>query len=186
MRTLFTILLFFVHATFAQSLDGDQKAYGQVEYRRPTVYLDYVCSDSKVVHVRMFNNTVWTLAVTADDLYYKTGKRVQLLNGAEFYVLPTLQPVSLQYRVDRFAEQSKIVKVPDHRTTHTSFTNWIASQDSFVFLVPKEYLDNDLKILVSFNYEWEVSKTGAIVSGPEHRVTFRGIDLPSKTRVCPK
>ena len=178
MRSL--VLIFFLLSgitAFSQTNNGESKADGQVESNRPTIYLDYVCQDKKKVRLRLNNNTIWTIAVRSDVLYYKTEKTVKLSNGKEFYTMPNNKAVSLQYRVDKFALPWKNVKVPQIAYADSGSINWIASADSILFSVPIEYLKEDLQIIVKFNYEWEVGKNGSIVSGPEHNVSFRGIDL---------
>ena len=177
-------LLFSAVSVFSQNGDVTLKADGQAKSNRPTVYLEYVCQDNKKIHLRMFNNTVWTIAVNSDELYYKTGKSVTLANGKEYYALPNDKEISLQYRVDKFALPTENVKIPKISYLDSASTNWIASGDSVLFSVPSQYLKENLQIFVRFNYEWEVTKNGSIVSGPEHRVSFRGIDIPDKTIGC--
>lgn len=186
MKKLIIVILFFFSALPVSPQNGNSglKADGQIESGLPTVYLKYVCQDNKKVLLRMYNNTVWPIAVSADDLYYRTNKVVKLANGKEFYAMPNDKIVSLQYEVDRFALPSKNVKVPTIYRSDSSWTNWIASNDSILFSVPIEYLEEDLMVFVKLNYEWEVSKKGVIVSGPEHRVLFRGIDIPEKQIPC--
>jgi hypothetical protein len=173
-------VLCLVLTAFSQTNSSSKNAVGQVRGNTPTVYLEYVCQDKKNIRLRLNNNTIWILAVSADELYYKTEKTVKLANGIEFYTMPNNKEVSLQYRVDKFALPEKNVKVPKIAYSDSSNTNWIASADSILFSVPNDYLKEDLKITVRFNYEWEVSKDGVIVSGPEHTISFRGIDLNEK------
>jgi hypothetical protein len=187
MKKLSLIIILLLHLTsFSQNENGELKVEGQMKSGKPTVYLEYVCQDKKKVFLRMYNNTIWAIAVSSDELYYRTKKTVKLSNGKEFYVIPNDKEISLQFKVDKFELPSKNVKLPKIVRNDTSFTNWIASDDSVLFSVPVEYLKEDLMISVSFNYEWEVSKKGIILSGPEHRVLFRGIDVPDKTLPCEK
>jgi hypothetical protein len=178
------IILVCTFSVFSQTKETELKAEGQVRYDKPTVYLEYVCQKNQSIWLRLFNNTVWTITVGSDELYYKTEKTVKLSNGLEFYAMPNNKDVSLRYNVERFALPAKKVKVPIIEHSDSFYTNWIASNDSVLFSIPLKYLKEDLQISVKFNYEWEVSKKGTIVSGPEHRVLFRGIDTPDKSTTC--
>lgn len=177
-------LLFLTTSAFSQINELQPKADGQLEAGKPTTYLEYGCQDKKNVQLRMFNNTIWAVAVNSDKLYYKTEKTVKLANGKEFYAMPNDREVSLQYRIEKFALPSENVKIPKVNYPDSSSTNWIASGDYVLFSVPIEYLRKDLQIFVKFNYEWELTKRGSIVSGPEHRISFRGIDLPVENPIA--
>ncbi|MFV0387900.1 MAG: hypothetical protein ACK5NT_04015 [Pyrinomonadaceae bacterium] len=179
-------ILFSVFTAFSQTTSSEFKADGQVKSDKPTAYLEYVCQDKKKIYLRMFNNTIWAISVESDQLYYKTKKVVKLSNGKGYYTMPNDVEVSLLYSVDKFALPWEKVKVPKIAYPDSSFGNWIASNDSILFSVPIEYLRKDLMVLVRLNYEWEVTTKGVIVSGPEHRVLFRGVDLPNSPTVCPK
>lgn len=56
--------------------------------------------------------------------------------------------------------------------------SWVASGNSIVFSVPREYLEKNLKIYTLYNYEWEIENStlkspGWVKSGePNHQVFF--------------
>jgi hypothetical protein len=180
-RFALVFILFLGFCVFSQD-----KSVGntQVKPEKPSIYLDYVCQSNDKIRLRMLNNTIWTIAVSSDELYYKTKKIVKLSNGKEFYTMPNDKEVSIRYRIEKNALPTKNIKVPEITYADSFFTNWISSDDSILFSVPIKYLKDDLQIFVRFNYEWEVSKNGTILSGPEHRVSFRGIDIPDKLKIC--
>ena len=181
----FLALLLAAAAVGAQG--GDELKYGgRVNPDRPTVYLGYVCQDKKKVYLRMYNNSVWHLIVTTDELYYPSKTPIKLRYGVNTYAAPNDREVSLQYRVEKWALPWEHVKVPEAPRPDNGFSGWIASQDSILFSVPAEYMRKDLQVFVTFNYEWEATKKGPPISGPEHRVSFRGIDLPDAATACEK
>lgn len=179
MKSLILILILIsTITTFSQSKNGEPKLVEKVKNNKPTVFLDYVCQDKTKVRLRMYNNTDWGISVGSDKLYYKTKKTVKLANGIEFYAMPNDEEVSLLYRVEKFALPSENVKIPKIAYFHSYSINWIAAADSILFSVPIIYLKENLQVFVRFNYEWETNDKGVLLSkAPEHRVSFRGIDL---------
>lgn len=188
MRKLNLILMLMLSAfsVFSQMRENGGDVPGQSKAGNPTVYVEYVCEDSNKVFLRMFNNTIWTLAVESDRLYYKTPKVVKLGNGTGFYAMPNDKEVSLNYFVEKFALPSKKVKLPKISYPDSVYGNWIAADDSILFSVPLDYLKADLQIFIYFNYEWEVTTKGVILPGPQHRISFRGIGLPDLKKTCSK
>lgn len=184
MRKLVVSILFVSLTAFSQSGENAGKLAPRVRADRPMTFLDYVCQDKKMVYLRMYNNTIWALAVKSDELYYNTKHSVKLANGKEFYAMPNDKVTSLQYRVDRFASPWEKVNAPKILPSDNGSMGWIASQDSVLFSVPLEYLRDKLEIVVRFNYEWEMTEQGFFNSLPEHRVLFRGIDIPDSQREC--
>lgn len=178
------LMLILSMTSFAQTNGNEPQSSGRVHADKPMADLDYVCQDKSKVYLRMNNNTSWVLAVKSDQLYYYTRKKVKLLNGKEFYAMPNDKGVSLQYRVEKFALPWENVKVPKLAQPDSGSLNWIASEDSILFSVPIEYLRKDLQVSVRFNYEWEMTKQGFFETTPEHRVSFRGIDIPDTPALC--
>lgn len=183
-RLAFFAFILGLSSSALSQFNESHKADGQVNYQKPSVYLEYICQDKKNLRFRMSNNTIWSIAVGSSEGYHFGKKKVKLANGKTFYAMPSDREVSVIYRVDKFAQPWRHVEVPKLNYSDSSSTNWIASEDSVLFSVPVEYLRNDLQILVNFNYEWELAKSGFFVNGPEHWVTFRGIDLPESQRPC--
>ncbi len=177
MKIIVLIFVFFLAATsFSQSNDGNVEPTERVIGDKPTVYLEYACQDKKEVYFRMYNNTIWHISVTTDELYLSK-KAIKLRNGVNTYAMPNDRKISLHYRVEKWALPWENVKIPKIVYPHNGFSNWIASQDSILFSVPLEYLRKDLQIFVRFEYEWEITKKGYTINDPEHRVSFRGLDL---------
>jgi len=177
MRNAVLILMLLATTSFSQSGSDELKSGARVRADKPTVYLEYVCQDKNKVYLRMYNNTIWHISVVADDLYYPSKTPIKLRNGINTYAAPNDKEISLQYRIEKWALPSENVEVPKVAYSDNGFSGWIASQDSILFSVPTEYLRKDLQIFVRFNYEWEVTKKGHTINDPEHRVSFRGLDL---------
>jgi hypothetical protein len=184
MKLYITLLLTLVAAfsIFGQ-LTPDDRTEGQVNFDRPMIYLDYVCSENGKIRLRLFNNTVWAINITSDQ-YYLRGEKVKLANGSWFYTPPDDKEISLSYRVDKFALPWTKVKVPEFPISDSGVANWIASNHSVIFSVPGRYLTKKLQIYVDVAFEWESRKGRSLVGGVEHRVSFRGIDLPGESRNC--
>jgi hypothetical protein len=177
-RLALIFILLVATSSLAQSSD-ESKSSGRVKSDKPTVYLEYICQDKKSVYFRMYNNTIWHILVTTGELY-PPKTQIKLQNGVNTYAAPNDRAISLHYRVENWALPGENVKIPQIAYPHGGFSNWIASQDSILFSVPIEYLRKDLQVYVRFNYEWETNKRGNTINDPEHRVYFRGIDLPDK------
>ncbi len=155
-----------------------------VDDRSVEISLQSECELNDSIRLRLSNGDKWAIAVKTDRLYYRTGRSVKLSNGREFYVLPVDTDIGLQYYVDKFAFPNEKVQIPAIPASDNSFVGWIAPRDSISFSVPKKYLRDDLMILVRISYEWEMTKTGALLTSSEHRLVFRGIDLPESLRKC--
>jgi hypothetical protein len=183
-RATLILALLLTTTSFAQSSDDELKSGGRVKADKPTVYLEYVCLDKQKVYMRMHNNTVWHISVDTDELY-PPKTQIKLRNGVNTSAAPNDREISLHYRVEGWALPWECVEVPKVAYPDNGFANWIASQDSILFSVPAAYLRKDLQVIVRFNYEWEVTKQGYTISDPEHRVSFRGIDLSgTKSPAC--
>jgi hypothetical protein len=178
MRSLTLLLILLITPTpFFQGSDGVKKQSGQIYADNPTVYLNYLCQDERKIYLRMYNNTTWHISVTTDELYYPSKKPIKLLNGVNTYATPNDKEISLQYRVEKYALSSESINVPKVNYSDNGFSSWIAARDSIFFSVPVKYLRKDLQIFVRFNYEWEITRQGDTINAPEHKVSFRGLDL---------
>ena len=176
-RVAFISIFLVVCPVLGQNQKSDLRAGARVDPTKPTVYLEYVCQDRKQVHLRVHNNPIWNITVETDDLYWATKKPIELLNGVKTYAAPNDKQISLQYRVEPFSINLRKVEMPKVTDPHVRFPSWIASQDSIQFLVPVSYLRDDLQVVIRFQYEWELVKP-TYLNDPEHRLIFRGIDLP--------
>jgi hypothetical protein len=186
----FTVLIFIlcvVTTSFSQSSNRDGNISERIKADKPTVYLEYFCQDKSKVYLRLYNNTIWPLAIKTDELYYPSKTPIKLRNGVSTFAAPNDKEIILQYRVEKFALPWENVKVPKIAYYDNGFLDWIASDDSVFFSVPIEYLHKDLQVFVRFNYEWEIIGHGVNKNNPEHRVSFRGIDLSdTKPLTCEK
>ena len=181
-RVVFISIFLVVCPVLAQDKKADLKTGARVDPEKPTVYLEYVCQDKKRAYLRMHNNAIWNILVTTDDLYYEVRKPIELLNGVKSHALASNREISLQYRIEPFSVTPHKVKMPRVTQYDNGFSAWIASNDSIQFSVPMAFLREDLQIVVDFQYEWEVVKP-TYLNDPEHRITFRGIDLPTPSGV---
>jgi hypothetical protein len=169
--------LFIVTASFAGSSNVSGKLSQRVKADKPTVYLDYVCQDREKVYLRLYNNTVWHISVTTSETYYPSKTPIKLRNGVSTYAAPDDKNISLQYRVEKYALPWENVRVPKIKYADNGAISWVASEDSILFSVPVEYLRKDLQVFVTFNYEWEITEQGYSINDPEHRISYRGLDL---------
>lgn len=55
---------------------------------------------------------------------------------------------------------------------------WIKPKQSFIFGVPSNYLEGNLKVSTLFSYEWEFSNGKLNFDEPKHKVYFYGSDVP--------
>lgn len=176
-RLVFISIFLVVCPVLAQDKKADLKTGARVDPDKPTVYLELVCQDKEQAHLRMHNNTIWNILVRTDELYYEVRKPIELLSGVRSHALASNREISLKYRVEPFSVNPHKVKMPRVTNYDNGFSAWVASKDSIQFLVPMSFLRKDLQVVVNFQYEWEVVKP-TYANDPEHRVTFRGIDLP--------
>jgi len=187
MKKIQILLLTIVVATLvsrAQSDVGARRSDGRFIDIGHTVVLDYRCQDKQNIFLRIENNMKWAVAVRSDKLYYRTGKTVKLENGRDFFSLPTNKPVELQYYVEQFGPLQDGHTIPQLARPDSGSINWIAPRESVYFSVPFRSLRDDLQVSVNFNYEWEMDEHGLFETTPEHKVFFRGIDLPEKPTSC--
>jgi hypothetical protein len=176
-RVVFISIFLIVCPVLAQDEKADLKTGARVNPDKPTVYLEYACQNKKRAYLRMHNNTIWNVLVRTDELYYEVRKPIELSYGVKSHALANNREISLQYHIEPFSMNPQKVDMPKITYPHVHFAGWIASNDSIQFSVPMAYLREDLQVVVNFQYEWEVVKP-TYLNDPEHRITFRGIDLP--------
>jgi len=187
MKKIQILLLTIVVATLASRAQydvGARRPDGRFIGNGHTVVLDYRCQDKQSIFLRIQNDMKWAVAVRSDNLYYRTGKTVKLENGRTFFSLPTDKPIELQYYVEQFGPLQDGHTIPQLARPDSGSINWIAPRESVYFSVPFRFLRDDLQISVNFKYEWEMDEHGLFETSPEHKVFFRGIDLPDKPTSC--
>jgi hypothetical protein len=165
---------------FSQTGNDEQKLSGRVNANKPTISLEYVCQDEKTIRLRMYNNTIWHISISAEKLYFPTKKPIIIGNGNKGYAIPNDEEVPIHYYIEKDElENIKKIKIPEKKPYYQNGGGRIVSQDSILFSVPIEHLRKGLKIYVEFNYEWELTESGFMRNEPEHRVYFRGGDIGS-------
>jgi hypothetical protein len=180
MKKMFLLIfLSLVSMAFSQG-NNSLKANERVDFRKPTVYLSYACQDEKKIYLRMHNNTIWHISISAEKLYFLTKKPIILGNGNKGYAIPNDEDVPIHYYIEKDElENIKKVKIPEKEPYYQNGGGRIVSQDSILFSVPDEHLRKGLKVYVEFNYDWELTESGFMRNEPKHRVYFRGGDIES-------
>jgi hypothetical protein len=178
---LFAIIFFlFQVPSSAQRSIVEPKQGERINVNKPTVYLEYVCQDEKKIYLRMHNNTMWHISISAEKSYFLTNKPIILGNGNKWYAIPNDEEVPIHYYIEKDElENIKKIKTPEKEPYYQNGGGRIVSQDSILFSVPIEHLRKGLKIYVEFNYEWELTESGFRRNEPKHRVYFRGGDIGS-------
>ena len=177
----FAIIFFlFQVPLLAQGSIVEQKARERINADKPTVYLSHVCQDEKNIYLRMHNNTIWHISISAEKSYFRTSKPIILGNGNKWFAFPNDVDVPIHYFIEKDElENIKKIKIPEKEPYYGNGGGRIVSQDSILFSVPIEHLRKGLKIYVEFNYEWELTESGFRRNEPRHRVYFRGGDIGS-------
>ena len=160
----------------------------QAIVKKPTIYLDYLCQNSDMIFLRMYNNTEWHISVSS-DIYFPTRKSITLRNGVKTSAAPNDEAISsLFYFVSpdglAFVRKVKVPKSAREGVGNDGGGAWIAPNDSIFFPVPQKYLRKGLRVSVQFEYEWEIGKDGVRSNEPEHKVYFRGAKIPIKKVKC--
>jgi hypothetical protein len=178
-RMFFLVFLTLVTMAFSQGSRSPEESE-RVDSRKPTIYLSYVCQDEKNIYLRMNNNTIWHVSISAEKSYFPTSQPITLGNGNKGYAIPSSEEVPLHYFIERDEmENIKNRAVPKKEFYYQNRGGRIPSKDSILFSVPIEHLRKGLKIHVEFNYEWEIPESGDLRYEPKHRVYFRGGDVGS-------
>lgn len=178
MKKILLILMLFLAVTgFSQGKAGFDNIE-RVNAKKPTVYLEYVCQDTRNIQLRMYNNSIWHIGVWTEKSYFPTKKPIRLGNGNKGYAIPNNEEVIMYYYIEKDKlENVKKIKIPKREPYYQGGGGRIVSQDSIRFSVPTQHLKKGLKIYVQFSYEWD--GFGDISKEPEHRVYFRGGDIGS-------
>ncbi len=154
----------------------------RIDDAKPTVYLSVERKDEQTLRCRLYNNTTWAISVRTVSYYFKWNRTLRLSNGISVYSLPTDDEIeSLHYYIEKEPTAQGKLKAPELHYGDSSATSWIPPRESITFSVPAIYLRPGLVLYVPFNYEWELSNQMIFGNEPEHRVYFRGVDLPKKS-----
>jgi hypothetical protein len=156
------------------------------------------------VWLRVHNNTRWSLTFHGLDWFTDEDREVTVFYGVEEIPKP-IGPI--EFSVPRYvtppppgapaqpppqtealsqskAETSKNCEAPPGDWgTHVVAPITLPPGKSMVFSVPREALCKNLKIYLVYNYAWERrDKYQSFDYEPEHRVYFKGSDLPDTAR----
>jgi hypothetical protein len=146
----------------------------------------------QIVRLRLHNNTRWAISFSTDSLYIgPKATPLRLSDGRGALGLRDGIEVNIRYGIEPElglepvkAPDSSIntrpieVKPPVINRSDMLSTSWLPSGRSVIFIVPREHLAKNLRVYVSFTYEWETAEHDYGNKEPEHRVYFRAADLP--------
>lgn len=146
---------------------------------KPTIYIGVECQNKNTIQLRLHNNTQWAIAVSTFSFYFDPHKivTIKLSNGQTAFPLPNDKEISSLYYFVEKANARQDIKVPQIDYSDSFNQSWIASKESILFSVPREYLQEGLQIYIPFNYEWELNDQGIIHNQPVHKTFFRGVEL---------
>jgi hypothetical protein len=145
----------------------DRKFKPNVRVRRdkPTVYLSFQRAGQREplrngesdegIWLRLHNNTQWAIKLEMNDAPSKEYGDVVL-----FYEV--------------ISDSTRIVDM----RCHVCSVNNLSPGKSLSFSLPREFLNHDEAIRISFNYEWEPDEHGSTSSEPVHYVYFYNSQLP--------
>jgi hypothetical protein len=150
-----------------------------------------------IVWLRLTNWTAWAIRIPVEMFPYPSGNvSLEIVkqarshkNGAEANVRYYLdeydpQPLMQMTTVDGRKEppdEPEHPPVPKINRFDFSTEWWILPKESILFQVPKEHLARNIKLYVDMRYEWE--SLGVVdLTGPVHRVFYRGIELPKEVQ----
>lgn len=136
----------------------------------------------RILRLRLHNNTRWAISFSTDSLYI--GPNItpwRLGDGRPALGLRDGIQVNVQYQIEP-ERGAKVVEAPVINRGDVSSTSWLPPGRSIIFNVPREHLNKNLRLYVSFAYEWETAEHDYGTKEPEHRVYFRASDLPEKAQ----
>jgi hypothetical protein len=149
--------------------------------------------DSGRIWMRLVNQTAWDIRVPV-ELGSSALDSVRFAkshpDGAEAIVRYYLEPYDPQPFM-QIVNTATGQKEPPDESTHPPVPQirrgdvlvewWIPKNQSIDFSLPKEHLARNIALSVDLRYEWERQGTETL-TGPVHRVYFRGIDLPNEVQ----
>jgi len=141
--------------------------------------------DRGVIWLRLHNWTAWSIRVpTQFDLDMlattTTPAKVPVLDLR--YYLEPYDPTSRVQLTTRSGKKHPFDEpahppVPEIHPSDLLSESLIPRSESVIFPVPKEHLARNVRLSVTFRYEWENLSVGSL-EGPVHSVYYRGVDLP--------
>jgi hypothetical protein len=149
----------------SQQKNGRTEAKGiRIIKEKPTVYIRFDHAGKREpllngesnegVWLRLHNNTRWAIRLEMNGIPREYGD------------------ANLFYQV--ISENKVVVDMG----CHVCSSNKLPSGKSILFSVPREYLQEDRAIRISFSYEWEEDERGSTSLEPQHYIYFYSSELP--------
>lgn len=149
----------------SQEKSGRTEAKGfRIIKEKPTVYIafDHAAKREPLLNgesnqgiwLRLHNNTRWAIRLQMNDIPRQYGD------------------ANLFYEV--LSENKVVIDMG----CHVCSSNKLPPGKSILFSIPREYLNKDLAIRISFSYEWEEDERDSTSLEPEHYVYFYSSELP--------
>jgi len=183
------VLLYISFMVFGQASEDKVKLIKE----RPAVEIAFDCAgkrdpwregeSSQGTWLTLQNNLKWQLKVPGSyiesNYAWKKGQSEALL----FYEIEDNRSRFVRSRL-RDVSEPKDERIPappiGYRMTDLVKYVYLAPGESLVFSIPREHLNSNLALSVSFNFSWEDGMDNAT-----HRVYFNGSDLPEVLSPCP-
>ena len=149
----------------SQEKSGRTEAKGfRIMKEKPTVYISFDHAGKREpllkgesdqgIWLRLHNNTRWAIRLQMNGVPRQYGD------------------ANLFYEV--LSENEVVVDMG----CHVCSSNKLPPGKSILFSIPREYLNKDLAIRISFSYEWEEDERGSTSLEPQHYVYFYSSALP--------
>src|SRR5215510_234341 len=184
----------------------------RVSKQKPTVHITFVRfgkreprhneESNEGVWLRVHNNTRWPLTFQGMDWFIDEDQEVTVFYGVEeipkpisVIAVPRIVPRPLPGSSAQPAPQTEALsqsKTETSKDCEAPPGDWgidvvspitLPPGKSMIFSVPRETLCKNLKIYLVYNYVWEKrDKYQSFDYEPEHRVYFKGSNLPNTAR----
>lgn len=175
----------------------------RIDQTKPHIYLSFDSKTENNVLLRLTNNSNWAIKVCVRAFIPTVPanmKKVVLLDGQTKFAFVDNKQVRLCYGVEYFnsrgwftlskkgdSKKEKLTISELGKKCKTSYCGfyeddnyggegWVASGNSVLFEVPTEYIKENHRIYIRYNYEWE-EESGYY---PTHFVYFYSTNIPKK------
>src|SRR5689334_15396809 len=139
-------------------------------------------SAGEVIWLRLHNNMRWAISVPTDSLYLGPAiSPIRLCNGRSALGIRDGMKINVRYEVELLTRSDR--ELPLLSRSDVFSASWLPAGGSVLFGVAREHLIENSIIYVPYNYEWEYGERTFTTNEPQHRVLFRGSDLPKNLRV---
>ena len=162
-----------VGSSFAFTQKSSSIKGGRLNKEKPSIYITFVKTEKKTplyvnegedrIWLRVHNNIRWNISIPSSAANKGYG------DFSPFY---EIEPI-----------EDGITDIPvGHRAGHFSGTTVLPSGRSMTFSIPKEHLAENLRIRLSFNFEWEDKNDINYDREAKHFVYFFSSNLPSHVK----